>query len=146
MAKEPPVIVSACLVGLKTRHDGKDALNTEVLELLKGKPFIPVCPEQLGGLPTPRPRAEIREGDGFEVMARGSSVIDEYGKDVTPHFLKGASETLKAARLSGARTALLKEKSPSCGVKIIKRRGKTVKGAGVTAALLLKEGLKVKGF
>ena len=144
--KTPPLIVSACLVGLDTRHDGRSSLCKAVLGLLKGHAFIPVCPEQLGGLPTPRPRAEIRECDGFEVMARGSSVIDENGGDVTGNFLKGASEVLRVARLAGATTALLKENSPSCGVSTIKRKGRTVKGPGVTAALLMKEGLRVKGF
>ena len=85
--KTPPLIVSACLVGLDTRHDGRSSLCKAVLGLLKGHAFIPVCPEQLGGLPTPRPRAEIRECDGFEVMARGSSVIDENGGGGTPDVL-----------------------------------------------------------
>ncbi|TAN61614.1 DUF523 domain-containing protein [bacterium] len=142
----PPVIVSACLVGLKTRHDGKEIQNSEVLELLKGMAFIPVCPEQLGGLPTPRPAAEISGGRARDVLEGKAKVIDENGFDVTDGFLRGAREVLKLAKLTGATTAILKEKSPSCGVAFIYRNGAIVNGAGVLAELLQKEGIEVKGY
>lgn len=142
----PVIIVSACLVGLRTRHDGKDALSQAALSALEGSVIVPVCPEQLGGLPTPRPACEIPEGDGRDVLAGSSRVLDNTGADLTANFVRGAEETLKIARLIGATAAYLKEKSPSCGAISIKRGGQTIKGAGVTAALLEKNGLKVKGF
>jgi len=141
---EPPIIVSACLVGLKTRYDGSHALDKKVIKSLKDKPFIPLCPEELGGLPTPRPRCEITKGGGVDVLAGRSRVRDENGRDVTARFLKGAQEVLRIARLCSAGTAILKEKSPSCGVRFIKRNGKTLKGAGVTTAMLKKAGIKVE--
>lgn len=143
---EPPVIVSACLIGLNTRHDGKSALNEEILKLLAGRPFIPVCPEQLGGLGTPRTAAEIKGGDGKDVMEARARVIDDDGVDVTEQFLKGAEEVVKLARLTGAAEAYLKEKSPSCGVGAIYRKGALVNGRGVTAYALETIGISVKGF
>lgn len=140
------VIVSACLMGLKTRYDGRDALSNEALKELRGAIPFPVCPEELGGLPTPRPRAEIGSGNGMAVLCNGSRVVDENGRDCTASFLKGAHAVLEIARLSGARVAFLKEKSPSCGVKLISKKGTSEPGMGVTAALLKKEGLEVKGF
>lgn len=140
------VIVSACLLGLKTRYDGRDALSTEAVSCLRGKTAIPVCPEQLGGLPTPRPKAGVQGGGGADVIEGGAEVMDENGSAVTANFLKGAQEVLKIARLTGARAAFLKEHSPSCGVSGISWHGETTEGPGVTAALLEKEGLRLKGF
>lgn len=140
-----PVIVSACLLGVKSRYNGADAKNAELLKSLKGFIVIPVCPEQLAGLPTPRPRAEIKKGDGKTVIEKNSSVIDENGADVTTIFIKGANETLKIARITGAKTAFLKEKSPSCGVRAIMRDGKEKAGMGVTTALLKRGGIEIEG-
>ena len=137
--------MSACLLGLGTRHDGKDALNPELLTSLKDKNIIPVCPEQLGGLPTPRPRCEITNGGGKDVLDGRAKVMDEHGKDVTANFIKGAEEVLKTARLTGALKAVLKENSPSCGVNSISRGGARIKGVGVTTALLKKAGVKATG-
>lgn len=141
-----PVIVSACLLGLRTRYDGKDAFSMEAVTLLEGRVVVPVCPEQLGGLATPRSRVEILSGGGVEVLAGTADVIDETGADVTVKFMKGAMDTLQIARLCGAQEAYLKEKSPSCGTSLICRGGVCVNGMGVTAALLMKEGIAVKGF
>ncbi len=144
--KSRPVIVSACLAGLSTRHDGSNALNPGLLKSLEGRIIIPVCPEQLGGLRTPRPRSEITNGDGNDVLSGKASVLDEHGKDVTTSFTKGAGEVLKIARLCGATEAVLKENSPACGVKIICRKGACAEGMGVTAALLEREGtIKISG-
>ncbi len=139
-------MVSACLLGLKTRYNGQDAYSEKAIELLKNRAIVPVCPEQLGGLPTPRPRAEIASGGGADILEGKSGVIDEFGADVTAYFLKGAEEALKIARLTGAKEAFLKEKSPSCGAGTICRDSVCVSGLGVTATLLKKEGLKLKGF
>lgn len=138
-------MVSACLVGLKTRYDGSHSLDKKVVEYLKDKPFIPLCPEQFGGLPTPRPRCEIDKGNGADVIAGRSLVLDENGRDATENFLRGAREVLRMAKLCGAREAVLKEKSPSCGVRFIKRKDKALKGPGVTTAMLKKAGVRVKG-
>ncbi|MFQ5736483.1 MAG: DUF523 domain-containing protein [Thermodesulfobacteriota bacterium] len=131
-----PVIVSACLVGLDTRHDGGSAPSAETARLLEGRPFIPVCPEQLGGLPTPRPRAELNNG----------RVVDEHGTDVTENFQRGAKAVLRIAGLCGSREAFLKENSPSCGVSTISMDGAPAPGEGVTTALLRKNGIKPRGF
>ncbi len=141
-----PLIVSACLVGLATRYDGTDALDRELLRELKERRFIPLCPEQLGGLPTPRPKSEIEGGDGTDVVEGRKRVVDEEGGDVTENFLRGARMVLRIAELTGAGTALFKEKSPSCGVKMICRGDEVVEGCGVATALLLKNGIKVEGF
>ncbi len=139
------VIVSACLLGLKTRYNGEDALSETLVAALKDSVIVPVCPEQLGGLSTPRPACEITARDGSDVLAGSSRVVDERGSDVTENLIKGAVEALKIARLAGATEAYLKERSPSCGVMTIKRGGMTVAGQGTTAALLKKNGLKVTG-
>lgn len=143
---ESPVLVSACLLGLRTRYDGADAYSQKAFDLLKKRAIVPVCPEQLGGLPTPRPRAEIARGDGDSVLEGVSGVIDESGSDATASFLRGAHEVLKIARITGAKEAYLKEKSPSCGTGTICRDSVCVPGLGVTAALLKKEGFLLKGF
>ncbi len=136
---DKPVLVSACLLGLSTRYDGTDALDPGVLEAVKSRRVIPVCPEQLGGLSTPRPKAEIQGGDGRAVLAGKARVRDYNGADVTEKFIKGANEVLRIAKLTGATAMYSKERSPSCGVLSICR------GPGVAAALLMDAGLKVTG-
>jgi len=145
-AIKEPVVVSACLLGLKTRYDGGGALSPEAIKALKDMLPIPACPEQLGGLSTPRPRAAVITGDGFDVLDGRSRVADESGNDVTEMFLRGAEGLLKIVRLSGAKKAFLKEKSPSCGVSLICRDSECISGSGVAAALLKREGLQVIGF
>lgn len=159
------VLISACLLGIKSRYDGKDSLSRELFErqdIIK----IPVCPEQMGGLPTPRPQCEIRwrvrdeatsgeecgpdtaAGDapgGSEVLDGLAGVFTLDGKETTDNFLRGAREGLKAAVASGARHAILKEKSPSCGVNFTVNNGQVVRGRGVFSALLQLEGVSVKG-
>lgn len=133
-------------MGLKTRYDGTSAKNAEILANKNGDIYIPICPEQLGGLPTPRPRAEIKDGAGSDVIAWYAKVIDETGADLTYQFIAGAEEILKIARITGATEARLKERSPSCGVGIIKQNSIEIKGSGVTTALLIREGFKVTGY
>lgn len=139
------VVVSACLLGVKCRYDGGDALSLEVDDLLNGAEAIPVCPEELGGLPTPRKRAQISLGDGRDVIEGTTKVIDEKGTDVTIEFLKGAKEVLAVAKKNSATLALLKEGSPSCGINIISRDGVKVSGMGVTTAILKEAGILVVG-
>ena len=141
-----PVVISACLLGLKTRYDGCGALSNAAIRALKGMLPVPACPEQLGGLPTPRPKASIITGDGADVLDGRSKVVDESGKDATDFFIRGAENLLDIARLSGAKKVFLKEKSPSCGVSIICRDAQCVDGKGVAASLLEREGFEIRGF
>lgn len=216
-------LVSACLLGVYCRYDGGHSLVPELVSKLRqgekdhsgriSSGWIPVCPEQLGGLPTPRPAAEIVGGTGLDVLTGQARVVARpfggtpagrdgsppelrsgcrrgtsgaagglaalpipgesarradrdvtpgatppgptekgeepsraTGQDVTGAFLQGARQTLHLARLTGASGAILKEKSPSCGVHRIydgSFRGNLVTGLGVTAALLQQEGFEV---
>ena len=139
-------IVSACLVGLRTRYDGRDALSHPARKLVEAGLAVPFCPEQAGGLATPRTPAEIVGGDGHAVLAGLAKVFDKNGNDVTGQFIKGAQEMLALARLLGAKNAVLKSLSPSCGVGAIYDGTFTralVQGDGVAAALLKEAGLKV---
>ena len=145
MADKEPLIVSACLLGLKTRYDGQGAFSKEAAGRI-GVLMIPVCPEQLGGLPTPRAKAEITGGDGAEVLDGRARVLDSKGADITERFILGAEEVLKIALLIGAKKALLKEKSPSCAVTVIKKDNALTKGMGVLTALLKREGIEVEGI
>lgn len=124
-------LVSACLLGLPTRYDGKELTCKKVLELSKEYLLIPICPEQLGGLPTPRKPSEIRE----------SRVVDCDGVDVTEHFNRGAEAVLKIAQRLMPDIIILKERSPSCGVTSIADgtfTGKKRTGQGIAAQLLQK--------
>jgi uncharacterized protein YbbK (DUF523 family) len=136
------VIVSACLVGINCRYNGSNSINNSIIERIKEEGFIPVCPEQLGGLSTPRPSASIQNGTGFDVIGSISKVIDMNGKDVTREFLKGAQEALKIAKLLSVQKAILKENSPSCGVNFTNSNFKKTKGPGVFTAMLRNEGIK----
>ena len=132
------ILVSACLLGLCCRYDGASKPCPAVIEAARKHALIPVCPEIYGGLPTPRAPAE----------RRGTRVIARDGTDVTPEFERGAQEALKLAKLFGARFALLKERSPSCGSGEIydgSFAGVRVKGDGVAAALLKTHGVEVYG-
>jgi len=138
------IIVSACLAGLNTRYDGGNQTDERVIALLKAGMAIPVCPEQLGGLPTPRPKAEIQDGDGHDVLSKNTVVLAEDGTDLTEQFIRGASEVLKLAGTMNIEEAILKDGSPSCGVNHIKRKGEETVGMGVLTALLSFNGLKVR--
>lgn len=129
-------IVSACLLGINCRYDDKSKPNEKVLLLSKEETLIPICPEQLGGLPTPREIHEIKN----------SRAISKSGIDNTNYFLKGAQEALKIAKLFNCKEAILKSKSPSCGYGLIYDgtfSGKLIKGDGVTTSLLKQNGIKV---
>ena len=132
------ILVSACLLGVHCRYDGGSNAIPAIQELAKQPDIclIPVCPEQLGGLPTPRPPAE----------RLGACVVNSQGVDVTPQFRRGAEEALYLTRLYGCTRAILKERSPSCGSAYIydgsfEKRIQT--GQGVTAELLRKNGVEV---
>ena len=130
------LIVSACLAGFPCRYDGKARPCAQVVELVKAGKAIPVCPEQLGGLPTPRTSCEIREG----------RVVDADGRDRTEAFQRGAKAVLRIAQTYGATEALLQSRSPSCGSGWIYDGSFTktlTAGDGVTARLLKENGIQV---
>ena len=132
------ILVSACLLNVPCRYDGLAKGNDQVQDLLKEYTLIPICPEQLGGLPTPRPASE----------RRGNHVMTADKEDFTAAFQKGADEALKLAKLYNCRYAILKEKSPSCGKGQIYDgtfSGHLTTGDGVTAALLCANNIKVYG-
>lgn len=130
-------LVSSCLTGLCTRYDGRIKRDPDCLAKLKDKIWIPVCPEQLGGLPTPREAADICGGDGHDVLSGRAHVRTKTGTDVTRQFIKGAEQVLTIARSQPVTAVLLKARSPSCGSTGV---------CGVTAALLLKHGFKLEEF
>ena len=130
------MIVSACLAGFPCRYDGKARPCAQVVELVRAGKAIPVCPEQLGGLPTPRTSCEIREG----------RVVDADGRDRTEAFERGARAVLEIAQAYGATEALLQSRSPSCGSGWIYDGSFTktlTAGDGVTARLLKENGIQV---
>ena len=140
------ILISACLVGFDVKYDGSNNFNEVISEWFATKKAIPVCPEVLGGLSTPRDPAEIVGGDGDDVLDGKAKVITKYGSDVTDAFIKGAYETLNIALETGATTVILKERSPSCGGTMIysgEFSGNKKGGHGVTSALLKRNGIKV---
>ena len=130
-------LISACLLGCPCRYDGKSKpIPKDIRALLKTDTLIPVCPESLGGLPTPRPPAE-RQGD---------RIINTAGQDVSAEYERGAREVLRLARLLHADGVILRDRSPSCGTNGIYDGSfsKTLcEGMGVCAALLFREGIAV---
>ena len=131
------IMISACLLGACCRYDGASKAHPLAEALAQRHTLIPVCPEQLGGLSTPRPPAE----------RRGDRVVTRTG-DVTEQYRRGAEETLKLYRLLGCEAAVLKERSPSCGYGQIYDgtfSGALTAGDGVTAALLAAHGVAVYG-
>lgn len=135
---KPVILVSACLLGVNCRYDGKGVLDEAVKALMEYAVLIPVCPEIMGGLATPRDPAE----------RVGEMVLTKNGEDVTEAYRNGAGETLKLARLFGCQCAVLKERSPSCGSGCIydgTHSGKLTGGDGMTAELLKKNGIQVFG-
>ena len=123
------ILISACLLGARCRYDGASKLQPWISDLAERHILVPVCPEQLGGLPTPRPPAERRG-------------------DVTAQYRRGAEEALRLCRLLGCEAALLKERSPSCGSGMVYDgtfTGVLTAGEGVTAELLRAQGIPVYG-
>ena len=133
-----PILISACLLGAACRYDGGSNPVLSVEALMGRCQLVPVCPEQLGGLPTPRPPAE----------RRGDRVMTRDGGDVTAQYRRGAEEALRLCRLLGCEAALLKERSPSCGSGMVydgTYTGVLTAGEGVTAELLRAQGIPVYG-
>ena len=132
------LLISACLLGVRCRYDGKSKpLPPETIEKLTARyDLVPVCPEQLGGLPTPRLPSE----------RRGEEVIREDGTSATEKYRRGAEEALRIARLTGCRKALLKARSPACGRGLVYDgtfSRTLIPGNGVTAQLLWQNEIEV---
>ena len=136
MTLRPHMLISACLLGVECRYDGTGQMLPTLDALMERYELIPVCPEQLGGLPTPRAPAE----------RQGSRVVNREGKDVTDAFSRGATLACHMARIYGARLALLKARSPSCGCGKIydgSFSGHRIPGNGIAAEKLTEMGVKV---
>jgi len=134
---EPKIVISLCLLGIDCNYTGGNSLCEKAVELFASGRGVPVCPEQLGGLSTPRIPAEIQ----------GDRVINRDGEDVTVQFRKGAEQAARLARLAGCTGALLKSKSPSCGVGQIYDgtfSGGLIDGDGLLTRELKKLGIKVE--
>jgi len=132
------ILVSSCLLGLCSRYDGEEKADEKVLEYLKDKPFMPICPEQMGGLTTPRPPAEIISLDPLKICTEDD--------DVTEKFVNGVEEVMKLVKLQKVDKAILKSKSPTCGRYEIYDGTFTrtlIKGAGIMAKRLLDENIEV---
>lgn len=134
------ILVSACLLGEPCKYSGGSNYNQDVIDLLErlNAGAVPVCPEVLGGLPTPRTPAEIQDG----------RVVTADGRDVTEAFVRGAQKALLAAKENGCSLAVLKERSPSCGCGEIydgSFSGRLISGDGMTARLLRQAGIPVVG-
>jgi len=139
-------IVSACLIGKPCFYNGASSLNEKVRSLVENGSAKAVCPEELGGLKTPRPPAEIFAGSGEDVLKGKAYVYNKAGKEVTINYIKGSKEFLTIANEYGIKKAILKSRSPCCGKGKIYDgtfSEKLKKGNGVTAALLLKNGIEV---
>jgi uncharacterized protein YbbK (DUF523 family) len=140
------IIVSACLLGINCKYNGDNNFNQAVEKFLTGKQYCPVCPEQSGGLSTPRFPCEISGGNGDDVLDGKARVFNSENQDLTEYFLEGAHSVLRQAQENNASLAILKARSPSCGSGRIYDgafSGRQVPGDGVTAALLKRHGVKV---
>ena len=141
------ILVSACLAGIPCRYDGGSSPVPEIQRLVAEGHAVAICPEVAGGLPIPRLPAEIQGGDGQDVLEGRAKVVRQDGVDITEAFIKGAHQALSLARKIGAKRAILKARSPSCGVTFIHDgsfTGALREGMGVTAALLKREGIELE--
>ena len=134
------ILVSACLVGINCKYSGGNNFNQKIFDLVKEGKAIPICPEQLGGLKTPRKTVELKVIDGKRYA------IDNEGNDVTENFERGAIEVLKLAKSLNINKAILQPRSPSCGVNKIYSGNfdnKLIDGNGILADLLIENGIEV---
>lgn len=141
------VLVSACLLGAECRYDGRhnrDSALERELEARGMRP-IPFCPEEHGGLGTPRPAAWIESESAAAVLDERARVVTHSGVDVSAQFVAGAKGALHVCQAHGIRRAFLKERSPSCGSCATHIGGALVAGPGVTTALLQRNGITVEG-
>ena len=140
-------LISACLLGVKCTWSSDDKYkNDRAIGLSRIETLIPVCPEQLGGLATPRAPQEIRGGTGEDVLDGKCKVLNKNRENVTKEFIRGAEETLKIIRQLNIKEFIGKSKSPSCGCGQIYDGtfcGRLINGDGVTTALLRRNGIRI---
>ena len=139
-------LVSACLCGINCKYNGGNNLRPYFRELLSTGQIVPVCPEQLGGLTTPRIPCELTGGTGEDVLAGQARACTRKGVDVTDELIRGAQEALNIAITAGVKVAILQSRSPSCGKGFIYDgtfSGQMIKGDGVTSALLEQHGIQI---
>lgn len=142
-----PILVSACLAGVPCRYDGRARPDAAILAAVQDGRALPLCAEQLGGLPTPRPAAEIRGGDGADVVSGHAAVLTIAGEDVTAEFVEGAQRVTTIALEHGVTEAVLQARSPSCGCGEVysgSHDGTLVTGDGVLSAMLKQHGIRVR--
>jgi uncharacterized protein YbbK (DUF523 family) len=144
LEEKAPLLVSACLLGVRSRYDGTHARCDGLVAFAPSTHIIPFCPEQLGGLPTPRAAASMKGGDGLGVLAGAARVINKLGQDVTEPFKKGAEEAVSLAQLLGVKLAIVKDGSPSCGLHTPYCETDSGVGVGVTACLF--QSLQIRVF
>ena len=139
-------LISACLLGMRCNWSGNDNKNDRAIELSKVETLIPVCPEQLGGLATPRAPQEIQGGTGEDVLDNACRVLNKNGEDVTTEFIRGAEETLEIVRQLNIKEFIARSRSPSCGCGRVYDgtfRDRLIDGDGVTTALLRRSGIRI---
>jgi uncharacterized protein YbbK (DUF523 family) len=141
------VLVSACLLGSRCRYDGRHNrdLGLEAALAHEGLQPVAFCPEEHGGLGTPRPAAWIEREGAAAVLDQRARVLSGDGRDVSAAFLRGAQAAWQLCRANAIDRAYLKERSPSCGVRQTHVAGALVEGRGVTAELLARQGVQVHG-
>ena len=134
-------LISACLCGVNCKYDGANNYNEKCNELFISGKAILICPEQLGGLTTPR----VLQAKAKDILEGNGKIVTKEGMDVTKQFIKGAKEVVEIAKKLSISTAILKERSPSCGVNFVydgSFNGNKVKGKGITAEMLNEIGIK----
>ncbi len=136
MGSKPPIIISACLAGLRTRYDGTAKAHHRLRELADQAILVPVCPEILGGLGIPRLPCHFVGGDGAALLRGEARLIDQAGTDRTSFFLRAADETRRVVELVSPAMIIFKEGSPSCGVRRVDIEGSWQNGCGVVTAVL----------
>lgn len=141
------ILVSACLLGQRTRYDGRHSKADDLMKLIKDRQVLAVCPEMLGGLGVPRPPARFVDAglgrEGSDVLAGKARLINDQGVDVSQAFIDGAQESLMQALEAGVDQAYLKDRSPSCGHDPEGRNPNGGPGQGVLAALLIEYGIEI---
>lgn len=140
------ILISACLCGINCKYNGNSNLNEEILKLVREEKVMLICPEQLGGLSTPRKPCEIKGGSGEDVLDGRARVVNNNNEDCTDNFLRGAYEALNIGKRFNAKVAILKAKSPSCGYGKVYDgtfSNNKIDGNGVTTALFLRNNIRV---
>jgi uncharacterized protein YbbK (DUF523 family) len=140
------ILISACLCGINCKYSGGNNMHPRFAAMYQNNKVLPVCPEELGGLPTPRLPCEIEGGSGQDVLKGTARVINKQGENVSESFIRGAGKVLQIARDHNIKLAILQDRSPSCGVGVIYDgtfKKNIIEGDGVTAALLKQNGINV---